>query len=101
MKFSIAQVEHVARLARLALSTDEKKQYAQDLSEILSYVERLREINLSGVEPTIFPTAELTDLRPDVVVECAAVIQEKLVALFPKNKDRLLSVPPVFSNYKE
>lgn len=100
MKFSIEQVEQVARLARLALSTEEKKQYAKDLSGILEYVERLKEIDLSGVTPTIFPTPELKNLRPDVVVECAASIREKLVALFPKNKNDLLAVPPVFSDYK-
>lgn len=91
----------MARLARLALSAEEKEQYARDLSGILEYVERLKEINLSGVEPTIFPTPELAVLRSDVVMECGDVKQEKLTALFPKAKDGLLSVPPVFSDYKE
>jgi len=46
------QVVHVARLARLTLSEDELQKMAAELSAVLDHVERIRELDLAGVEPT-------------------------------------------------
>ena len=45
-------VEHIAQLARLALTDSEKEMFATQLASILSYVEKLGELDTSGVEPT-------------------------------------------------
>lgn len=57
MEISLSEVEHIARLARLRLNDDEKTVYSLQLSDILSYIEKLNEIDISDVEPTshIFP----------------------------------------------
>jgi aspartyl-tRNA(Asn)/glutamyl-tRNA(Gln) amidotransferase subunit C len=47
-----AQVTHVARLARLALDDAELERMAAELSDVLDHVERIRELDLSGVQPT-------------------------------------------------
>lgn len=47
-----AQVLHVARLARLELSEDELERMAQELSHVLEHVDRVRELDLTGVQPT-------------------------------------------------
>lgn len=44
--------EHIAQLARLALTDSEREKFATQLSSILSYVETLRELDTSGIEPT-------------------------------------------------
>ena len=59
MKLTLAQVEHIAELARLALSDDEKARYQEQLSAILDYAERLQAIDTS----TIPPTATVLPLR--------------------------------------
>jgi aspartyl-tRNA(Asn)/glutamyl-tRNA(Gln) amidotransferase subunit C len=52
MKVSLQEVEHIARLARLVLTEEEKSLYQQQLSKILEYIEQLRELDTSNVEPT-------------------------------------------------
>ena len=49
---SQAQVEHVAQLARLALSDEEKQRLTEQLNAILTYMEQLNEVPTAGVEPT-------------------------------------------------
>lgn len=52
MKITIADVEHVARLARLELSDGEKQLFAGQMDAILGYVEKLNELNTDGIQPT-------------------------------------------------
>ena len=51
MLISDAQVEHVARLARLALSAEEKQRFTEQLNAILSYMEQLNEVATEGWNP--------------------------------------------------
>lgn len=51
MSLTKEQVEHIAKLGRLALTDAETEQYSQDLNQILGYVETLQELNTDGVEP--------------------------------------------------
>lgn len=59
------QVLHVARLARLELSEEEVERMIGELSGILEHVERMRELDLEGVEPTSHVVALENVLRPD------------------------------------
>ncbi|MGE5751635.1 MAG: Asp-tRNA(Asn)/Glu-tRNA(Gln) amidotransferase subunit GatC [Nitrospirota bacterium] len=52
MKITKKEVEHVARLARLELSEQEKETLTDQLSNILTYVEQLNQLDTKGVEPT-------------------------------------------------
>jgi aspartyl-tRNA(Asn)/glutamyl-tRNA(Gln) amidotransferase subunit C len=52
MKISEAEVEYVAKLAMLEVADDEKAELATQLSRIVEYVEKLNELNVSGLEPT-------------------------------------------------
>lgn len=52
MHLTIDEVRHVAELARLHLTEEEMERYAQQLSAILDYAERLQEVDTSGVPPT-------------------------------------------------
>jgi aspartyl-tRNA(Asn)/glutamyl-tRNA(Gln) amidotransferase subunit C len=60
------QVLHVARLARLRLSDAEVERMTEELSGILSHVDRIAEMDLGGVEPTTHVVALENVLRPDV-----------------------------------
>jgi len=51
MKISEEEVRYIADLANLRLSGEELKKYRADLEEILTYVEKLNELDTSGVEP--------------------------------------------------
>jgi aspartyl-tRNA(Asn)/glutamyl-tRNA(Gln) amidotransferase subunit C len=48
---TIKDVEHVAKLARLELSEEEKVKFSKQLGDILKYVEQMNEVDTSGLEP--------------------------------------------------
>lgn len=52
MGISVKDVEHIAELARLKLDEAEKVAYTAELSDILSYIEKLNELDTTHVEPT-------------------------------------------------
>jgi aspartyl-tRNA(Asn)/glutamyl-tRNA(Gln) amidotransferase subunit C len=52
MKITVNEVEHVANLARLTFSEEEKELATRQLDSILSYVDKLNELDTTGVEPT-------------------------------------------------
>lgn len=62
-----AQVEHVAKLARLELTEEEKELYTKQLSDILDYIDQLNEVDTTGVEPMTQPIPNVNVMREDVV----------------------------------
>lgn len=66
MKISIREVEHVAKLARLELQDQEKEKFAEQLSSILTYVEKLNELDTSKIEPTLHVLDIKNVMRDDV-----------------------------------
>jgi len=71
MNMTTAEVEYVARLARLELTPGEKELFAGQMDAILGYVEKLKELDVSRVEPTAHavPTVNVTradEVRPSL-----------------------------------
>lgn len=64
MSIDIKQVEHIAGLARLWITDEEKETFVSQLSNILEYVEKLNGLDTSGVEPTSH-VIELTNVMRD------------------------------------
>ena len=62
-----AEVLHVARLARLALSDEEVDVMARELSAVLDHIERIGELDLEGVPPTSHVVEVEDALRKDEV----------------------------------
>ena len=60
-------VRYIARLARLELSDDEVSRFQSQLGDVLTYVEALRKVDVSGVEPTAHASAVFNVFRPDEV----------------------------------
>lgn len=60
-----ADVEHVAALARLALTEDELEALTDDLESILGYEADVAELDLADVPPTLHPQRLVNVLRPD------------------------------------
>ena len=58
-------VNYVAHLARLSLTPDEALKYGAQLGQVLGYIEKLKEVDVTGIEPTAhaFPLINVT--RPD------------------------------------
>ena len=69
-------VKYVAHLARISLSPDEEQKLAAQLGNILGYIEKLKEADVTGVEPTAhaFPLVNVTradEIRPSLPNEDA------------------------------
>ena len=60
-------VEKVAHLARLELGEDEKEKMIADMNKILGFMDKLNEIDTSGIEPLVYMTNEINTVREDVV----------------------------------
>lgn len=58
-QLSKEQVEHIADLARIGLSDEEKQKFQDDLGSILDYIDKLQKVDVSGV----WPTANITGLE--------------------------------------
>jgi aspartyl-tRNA(Asn)/glutamyl-tRNA(Gln) amidotransferase subunit C len=59
-------VAYVARLARIALTDEDRDRYQSQLAQILAYVEKIRELDLSRIEPTAHVQPLENVFRPDV-----------------------------------
>lgn len=67
MKLELAQVRHVAKLARLSLTPDEEARFSTQLSAVLEAVDSLSTVNTQGVPATTFAISSALHARPDEV----------------------------------
>ncbi len=86
-------IHYVADLARLQLTPDEEQTLGAQLGNILGYVEQLRTVDVSNVEPTshAFPLVNVT--RPDVVQP--GLTQEDALRNAPLRSNGLFMVPKI------
>ena len=90
---SEAQVEHVAQLARLALSTEEKRLFTEQLNAILDYMEQLNEVPTDGVEPTAHVLDLVNVFRDDTV--CQTLRVDEALANAPETAQHFFVVPRI------
>ncbi|MGA2555662.1 MAG: Asp-tRNA(Asn)/Glu-tRNA(Gln) amidotransferase subunit GatC [Verrucomicrobiota bacterium] len=60
-------IQYVAHLARLSLSPAEEQQFGAQLGGILGYIEKLKQLDVTGIEPTAHPVPLVNVFRPDLV----------------------------------
>jgi aspartyl-tRNA(Asn)/glutamyl-tRNA(Gln) amidotransferase subunit C len=87
------EVEHIAHLARLELTTEEKKRYREQLSAILDHVARLQDLDTADIPPTASVLPLRSVLRPDII-ECGLSLED-LLRNAPQVEDNQFCVPPV------
>jgi aspartyl-tRNA(Asn)/glutamyl-tRNA(Gln) amidotransferase subunit C len=96
MEITQKEVENVAKLARLELSDDEKVTFARQLSAILTYMDQLKTLDTTGVEPTatVLPTDNVfrdDEVRPSLP-------QEKALSNAPDQLDGFFRVPRILED---
>ncbi|MFQ5897734.1 MAG: Asp-tRNA(Asn)/Glu-tRNA(Gln) amidotransferase subunit GatC [Candidatus Methylomirabilia bacterium] len=92
-KITIAEVEHVARLARLELSPEEKERMRSQLDAILTYIDKLRELDTTDVEPTAHVIPMTNVMRDDAVRPCLP--REAMLANAPERDGDFFRVPKI------
>lgn len=93
MALTIEEVDHIASLARLQLTDEEKSRFREQLSAILDYMARLRQLDTSTIEPTATVLPLRSVLRPDVVTP--SLPAGELLALAPEAEAQMFRVPPI------
>jgi len=86
-------VKYVAHLARLALSPEEEKQLGAQLGSILGYIEKLRELDVTNVEPTAHAVPLVNVTRADEVRP--SLPHNEAMRNAPKQSGGLFIVPKI------
>ncbi|MGH7957069.1 MAG: Asp-tRNA(Asn)/Glu-tRNA(Gln) amidotransferase subunit GatC [Opitutaceae bacterium] len=86
-------IEQVAKLARLALTPEEKATFAQQLGGVLHHIEQLSKVDVTGIEPTAHAFAVSNVWREDVARPGLPVDQALRNA--PAQRDNMIVVPKV------
>ncbi len=86
-------VEHVAKLARLELTEDEKEKFATQLSSIIEHINQLNEVDTTDVEPMAHPYPLGNVVREDEVEYL--VSKKDLLSNAPDEEDGYFKVPKI------
>lgn len=86
-------VDHVARLARLDLSDQDRDRMQDELAQILEHVEKIQALDLDGVEPTSQALDLSNVMRPDEAGAC--LTQREALANAPEQEDGRFKVPRI------
>jgi aspartyl-tRNA(Asn)/glutamyl-tRNA(Gln) amidotransferase subunit C len=96
VKITRAEVEHVARLARLDLSQEEQERMTSQLDAILGYMDALSALDTSGIEPTTTVIPMVSVMREDVVRP--SLDREEALANAPDREDAFFRVPRIIED---
>ena len=94
MSITNEQLEHLALLSRLDLAEKDKKQFQDQLSDILDFVDQIQNINTEGVEPLHHVTGLETIWREDEIKEWSS--REELINSAPEHDDDYIKTKPIF-----
>lgn len=86
-------IDHIARLARLALTPEEKATFAQQLGSVLHHIEQLAKVDVTGVEPTAHAFAVTNVWRNDVAEPGLPVAD--VLRNAPLQRENMIAVPKV------
>ena len=93
MRITREEVDHVSRLAKLALSEEDKEAFARQLEQILTYVDQLNALDTKGVVPTSHAVPVENVFREDRVV--ASLPLEQVLKNAPDHEKDCFRVPKI------
>ncbi len=93
MKISKKQVEHVAHLARLILTEEELETMTGQLDNLLSYVDKLDELDTGRIVPTSHVFSVYNAFRDDIVKE--SLLRNEVLMNAPQHNGEMFKVPRI------
>ncbi len=100
---STTGIKHIASLARIKITEKEEKGLKKDLSSILEYIDKLNEVDTTGIEPLYQTTGLVDSFRSDEHrkdFEMNEELNEKLIGQAPHKENRFIKVKSVFERDK-
>lgn len=89
-------IDHIAKLAKLRLTDEERTKLAQQLPQILAYVGKLQEVDTSNVDAKAYLTDAVNVFRADEPQPVSPETRKALLDAFPAKSGDALQVPGVF-----
>lgn len=96
MKLSLEQVEHIAELAKLSLTAEEKESYREQLSAILDYADMLQQLDTDAIPPTATVLPLQNVMREDEVTPSFPV--DEILANAPDVQDQYFRVKAILGD---
>lgn len=93
MEVNDAMIEYLSELACLEFNAEEKAGIKKDLQRMISFVEKLQELDTTGIEPLLHMNEEMNVLREDNV--SGSVTQEEALKNAPSSDGKYFKVPKV------
>ena len=93
MKVNEELVDRIATLAKLEFNGEDKQKIISDLNQIISFVEKLNELDTTGVEPLVYMTDEVNVLRADVARK--TITHEEALRNAPDHDSDFFRMPKV------
>lgn len=87
-------VRHLAQLSNVQVSDEEIESLRDDLSNILDYINQLKDVDTTGVEPT-YQVTGLENVTRDDDIDDGGVTSDQLLALAPEQSEHSVKVPQV------
>ena len=91
MSFNAQTIKTIANLARLRFPKEDEEKFMKDIESILAWVEELKEVDVSGVEPLVSVTPRTDAVRTDEVSD--GNLQTELMANAPESVQGFYEVP--------
>lgn len=97
MALTKKEVEKIAELSRLGISEEEKEKFAEELSLVIGYIEKLSEVNVEKVEPMTGGTISESIVREDDESKCIsdALMRQAILDAAPNCDDDYFKVPSI------
>ena len=93
MKITDEVIDHIAHLSRLEFEGEKKTAIKGDLERIISFTEKLQEVDTENVEPLIFMSDEINVLREDV--SKVTITHDEALSNAPKKDSDYFRIPKV------
>jgi len=93
MEITDELVDHIAHLSRLSFEGEQKEAIKKDMTNIISFMDKLSELNTDNVEPLIFMSDEVNVLREDIAT--VTVTHEEALKNAPKKDSDYFRIPKV------
>ena len=94
-KAPILDIDYIAKLARLTLTSSEKERFSRELKDVLNHVAKLKEQDLSNIAPTFQTTGSTDVVREDEVDQNRILSPVEALANAKKKERGLFQVPKV------
>ena len=91
MSFNEQTIKTISNLARLRLPKEDEEKFIKDLDSILSWVEELKEVDITGIEPLVSVSPRENAIREDKVTDGG--LQTELMANAPESVQGFYEVP--------